>query len=159
MIFGGLLWHIEPVNLLDSAAEDGHYLRYLWAVVPFCLASFGYHGNIAGLVSYYRKNAGRVSRCLIYGTLLALAIYLVWIVGTMGNIPRQDFKAIAAQGGNIDVLVAALSGVLASYQLSFEDGSKMTGQFLVQKLDYSGDYNGERSYTISLESSGAVVPA
>lgn len=53
----------------------------------------------------------------------------------------------------------ALSGVLASYQLSFEDGSKMTGQFLVQKLDYSGDYNGERSYTISLESSGAVVPA
>jgi predicted secreted protein len=53
----------------------------------------------------------------------------------------------------------ALSGVLASYQLSFEDGSKMTGQFLVQKLEYSGDYNGERSYTISLESSGAVVPA
>lgn len=53
----------------------------------------------------------------------------------------------------------ALSGVLASYQLSFEDGSKMTGQFLVQKLEYSGDYNGERSYTIALESSGAVVPA
>lgn len=53
----------------------------------------------------------------------------------------------------------ALSGVLASYQLSFEDGSKMTGLFLVQKLEYSGDYNGERSYTISLESSGAVVPA
>lgn len=118
MIFGGLLWHIEPVNLLDSAAEDGHYLRYLWAVVPFCLASFGYHGNIAGLVSYYRKNAGRVSRCLIYGTLLALAIYLVWIVGTMGNIPRHDFKAIATQGGNIDVLVAALSGVLHSQYLN-----------------------------------------
>jgi TP901-1 family phage major tail protein len=53
----------------------------------------------------------------------------------------------------------ALSGVLAAYQLSFEDGAKMNGQFLVQKLDYSGDFNGERSYTIQLESSGAVVPA
>ncbi|RAP70840.1 tryptophan-specific transport domain protein [Candidatus Erwinia dacicola] len=29
MIFGGLLWHIQPVNLLDSAAADSHYLRYL----------------------------------------------------------------------------------------------------------------------------------
>jgi TP901-1 family phage major tail protein len=53
----------------------------------------------------------------------------------------------------------ALSGAIASYQLSFEDGARLTGDFLVQKLDYSGDFNGERSYTISLESSGAVVPA
>jgi TP901-1 family phage major tail protein len=53
----------------------------------------------------------------------------------------------------------ALSGVLAAYQLSFEDGQKLNGQFLVQKLDYAGDFNNERSYTIQLESSGAVVPA
>lgn len=118
MIFGGLLWHVQPGNLLDSNTTDDRYLRYLWMVVPFCLASFGYHGNIAGLINYYQKNAGRVSRCLLYGTLLALAIYLVWIVGTMGNIPREQFKTIAAQGGNIDVLVAALSGVLHSRYLN-----------------------------------------
>jgi TP901-1 family phage major tail protein len=51
----------------------------------------------------------------------------------------------------------ALSGTLDSYRLSFEDGQSLTGQFLVQKLDYSGDYNGERAYTLQLESSGAVV--
>jgi predicted secreted protein len=28
----------------------------------------------------------------------------------------------------------------------------------VTRLDYSGDYNGERNYTLSLESSGPVVP-
>jgi TP901-1 family phage major tail protein len=43
----------------------------------------------------------------------------------------------------------ALSGTLDSYRLSFEDGQSLTGQFLVQKLDYSGDYNGERAYTLS----------
>ena len=51
----------------------------------------------------------------------------------------------------------ALAGTLAQYQLSFEDGAKMQGKFLVQKLDYAGDFNNERSYTLQLESSGAVV--
>ena len=51
----------------------------------------------------------------------------------------------------------ALHGVIDAYQLSFEGGEIMQGDFLVTRLDYSGDYNGERSYTLSLESSGAVV--
>ncbi|UYY57529.1 phage major tail protein, TP901-1 family [Sphingomonas sp. S2-65] len=53
----------------------------------------------------------------------------------------------------------ALSGVLDEYRLSFESGETMTGRFLVTRLDYAGDFNGERSYTLSLESSGAVVAA
>ena len=53
----------------------------------------------------------------------------------------------------------ALSGTLDDYELSFEDGAKMQGSFLVQRLDYSGDFNGERTYSMQLESSGAVVPA
>ncbi len=35
----------------------------------------------------------------------------------------------------------------------------MTGRFLVTRLDYAGDFNGERSYTVALESSGTVVSA
>ena len=44
-------------------------------------------------------------------------------------------------------------------ELSFEDGARLRGRFLVQRLDYAGDFNGERNYTLQLESSGAVVPA
>ncbi len=50
----------------------------------------------------------------------------------------------------------ALAGVLDDYRLSFEDGSAMNGQFLVQRLDYAGDFNGERTYALQLESSGTV---
>ncbi|GAA0488393.1 phage major tail protein, TP901-1 family [Parasphingorhabdus litoris] len=50
----------------------------------------------------------------------------------------------------------ALAGLIDAYELSFESGDRMRGDFLVTRLDYSGDYNGERSYTLSLESSGAV---
>ncbi|HMT43195.1 MAG TPA: phage tail protein [Chakrabartia sp.] len=51
----------------------------------------------------------------------------------------------------------ALAGILDDYELSFESGEKMQGRFLVARLDYAGDFNGERSYTLALESSGAVV--
>lgn len=53
----------------------------------------------------------------------------------------------------------AMAGTLADYELSFEDGDKLRGKFLVQRLDYAGDFNGERNYTIQLESSGTVASA
>jgi TP901-1 family phage major tail protein len=53
----------------------------------------------------------------------------------------------------------ALAGTIADYELSFEGGERLRGRFLVQRLDYAGDFNGERNYTLQLESSGAVVPA
>ena len=51
----------------------------------------------------------------------------------------------------------ALAGTLDDYELSFEDGARLRGRFLVQRLDYAGDFNGERNYTLQLESSGAVT--
>jgi TP901-1 family phage major tail protein len=64
------------------------------------------------------------------------------------------FTGSAAEGrikGN------ALSGVIDDYELSFEGGERMQGRFLITRLDYAGDYNGERNYTLSLESSGPVT--
>ncbi|OAN64839.1 phage major tail protein, TP901-1 family [Sphingomonas sp. TDK1] len=59
----------------------------------------------------------------------------------------------------VRVKANALAGTLDDYRLSFESGDTMTGKFLVTRLDYAGDFNGERSYTLSLESSGPVVSA
>lgn len=53
----------------------------------------------------------------------------------------------------------ALAGLVDAYELSFEDGDKLRGRFLVQRLDYAGDFNGERNYSVVLESSGVVAPA
>lgn len=53
----------------------------------------------------------------------------------------------------------ALAGTIEEYELSFEDGERMRGRFLVQRLDYAGDFNGERNYTLQLESSGPVRPS
>jgi TP901-1 family phage major tail protein len=57
----------------------------------------------------------------------------------------------------VRIKTSALSGLLDDYELSFESGERLRGRFLVTRLDYAGDFNGERSYTLALESSGAVV--
>ena len=61
-------------------------------------------------------------------------------------------------GAEAQVKALALSGALGSYELSFESGDRMRGDFLVTRLEYAGDFNGERNYTLALESSGEVVP-
>jgi TP901-1 family phage major tail protein len=50
----------------------------------------------------------------------------------------------------------ALGGLIDDYQLTFEGGERMTGRFLLTRLDYAGDHGGERTYALTLESSGAV---
>lgn len=57
------------------------------------------------------------------------------------------------------IRASALAGTLDAYEVSFESGDRMRGAFLVTRLDYAGDFNGERSYTLALESSGVVVTA
>ena len=64
------------------------------------------------------------------------------------------FLASAAEA---KIRANAMAGTLDDYELSFEGGEKMRGQFLVQRLDYAGDFNGERNYTLQLESSGEVI--
>jgi TP901-1 family phage major tail protein len=51
----------------------------------------------------------------------------------------------------------ALAGLTDDYELSFESGERLRGRFLVTRLDYSGDYEGERNYALNLESAGPVV--
>ena len=66
------------------------------------------------------------------------------------------FTGSAAEGR---IKTNALAGAIDDYELSFESGERLRGRFLLTRLDYAGDFNGERNYTLALESSGAVVNA
>lgn len=49
------------------------------------------------------------------------------------------------------------SGALTAYRLVFANGDQVNATFQVTSLNYAGDHNNERSYTLSLESSGPVT--
>ncbi|WP_445373986.1 tryptophan permease [Photorhabdus tasmaniensis] len=118
MTFGGLIYNVESAVLFNTAEINPTYWPYVLATLPFCLASFGYHGNVPSLMKYYGKEPQKIKKCLLIGTSMALVLYLVWLIGTMGNIPRSGFIKITEQGGNIDVLVQSLSGGLNSATLN-----------------------------------------
>ena len=71
--------------------------------------------------------------------------------------------SVAASGiftgsvAEVRIKANALAGQIDDYELSFESGERLRGRFLVTRLDYAGDYNGERNYSLSLESSGEVA--
>ncbi|MCG8506701.1 MAG: phage major tail protein, TP901-1 family [Sphingomonadales bacterium] len=56
-----------------------------------------------------------------------------------------------------DLQAKALAASLDNYEIVFDSGDKFTGAFQVATLDYSGEFNGERTYSLSLESSGPVA--
>lgn len=71
--------------------------------------------------------------------------------------------SVAASGiftgsaAEVQIRSLALGGEIERYELSFESGERMRGAFLVTRLEYAGDFNGERNYTLALESSGPVA--
>jgi len=77
------------------------------------------------------------------------------------------FRSVSLSGAGVfngsvaeaRVKTNALSGTVDAYQVCFESGETMTGRFLVTRLDYAGDFNSERNYTVALESAGPVVTA
>ena len=113
----------------------------------------------------------------VYGTVAGLKTTQLAINGDAVNVTSKDSGgwrellsgagvrsvSVAAAGiftgsaAETRVQASALAGLLDDYELSFESGARLRGRFLVARLDHSGDFNGERTYTLTLESSGPVV--
>jgi TP901-1 family phage major tail protein len=114
----------------------------------------------------------------VYATIAGMRTTQMSVNGEAVNVTSKDslgWRELLSGAGVRSVSVAAsgiftgsaaearvranaLSGAVDDYELSFESGERMRGRFLLTRLDYAGDYNGERTYALALESSGAVVP-
>lgn len=112
VVFGSFFFQVDYSILRDIAEPQANrtYLPYILMAVPVCLASFGFHGNIPSLIICYGKRKDKLIKSIVFGSLLALVIYLFWLYCTMGNIHRSNFKEIIASGGNVDSLVKSFLG-------------------------------------------------
>jgi TP901-1 family phage major tail protein len=129
--------------------------------------------------SAFLLKVGNGASPLVYTTVAGLRTTQLSVTGELVTVTSKDSGAwrellsgagvrqvsVSAAGvftgsaAELRVKGNALSGALDDYQLSFESGETLSGKFLLTRLDYAGDYNGERSYTLALESSGPVVAA
>ncbi len=118
MSVGDMFSHVQSTVLFNQTDSNAHYLPYALAALPYLLTSFGYHGNVPGLVKYYQKDSKAVVRSLLYGTLIALVIYVLWQYAIQGNIARDAFKQVIADGGNIGSLLKQMDSVSTSQATS-----------------------------------------
>lgn len=72
------------------------------------------------------------------------------------SVSLSGAGVFAGSSAEMRVKASALAGTIDDYEVSFEGGERLQGKFLITRLDYAGDFNGERTYTLALESSGAV---
>lgn len=113
IVFGSFFFQVDFSILRDTAGQaqnNASYFPYIFMALPVCLASFGFHGNIPSLIICYGKRKDKLIKSIVFGSLLALVIYLFWLYCTMGNISRESFSDIIASGGNVDSLVKSFLG-------------------------------------------------
>ncbi|ASG06820.1 transposase [Vibrio anguillarum] len=118
-VFGvsGLAVNIDTSVLFDRINEESNYAPYAMAMLPVALTSFGYHHSVASMRSYYGCEH-RAKYAILGGTVIALCLYFLWMASIYGNLPRSNFGPVIAQGGNVEVLLAALGSVIDSDKVS-----------------------------------------
>lgn len=105
----GLMGSVKSEILFNSVAQgEQSYLPYALMAFPVCLVSFGFHGNIPGLVKYYKRDGRRVMKAVFIGSGLALGIYMLWQLAVQGNLPRAEFAPVIAKDGDVATLLDAL---------------------------------------------------
>lgn len=129
--------------------------------------------------SAFLLKVGNGADPVVYATVAGLRTTQLSVNGEMVAITSKDsggwrellsgagVRSVSVSGAGVftgsaaeaRIKSSALTGLVDDYRLSFESGETMSGRFLVTRLDFAGDFNGERSYTLSLESSGPVVSA
>ncbi|WP_087112452.1 aromatic amino acid transport family protein [Parendozoicomonas haliclonae] len=93
-LYGGAL---NKGNPYEGSAED-HTLVAALAVLPVIFTSFGYHGSIPSLIAYANANRPQLQKVFIFGSLLPLVLYLLWLGVTLGQLDNETLAIIAREG-------------------------------------------------------------
>ncbi|VEB53689.1 tryptophan permease [Salmonella enterica subsp. enterica] len=102
LTFGSLLGHVQPATLFNVAESHASYTPYLLMTLPFCLASFGYHGNVPSLMKYYGKDPRTIVKWPDLWDVTGAGALFRLAAGDDGQTSRvRNLSAFAQKGGNI----------------------------------------------------------
>jgi tyrosine-specific transport protein len=95
---------------IDQALLRHVDLRYLVAGVSVVATSFGFHIIIPSLVEYMDRDAVKLRRVIIIGSLIPLIVYVTWELICLGIIPIEGPHGLRegfANGSNAVLLLEA----------------------------------------------------
>ncbi|EKE00818.1 MAG: hypothetical protein ACD_21C00268G0005 [uncultured bacterium] len=104
-----LMPRINLVNIIGGQiTEQG---KFLLAVAPIFLCSFGFHTVIPSIRNYVGKDSRALKQIIICGTLVTLIIYLFWLLASLGTMPlkgENSFTNLAASKGSVGEFIKSI---------------------------------------------------
>lgn len=102
LMLGLVLTYIALVALGAQHVDTSFLAHRDWSavtmVIPAAIVSFGYHNMIPSLNNYLNGNLRGLRLAIIIGSMIPLAVYLVWEWLILGLIPAEGFQAALDQG-------------------------------------------------------------
>ena len=83
---------------------------YFFLAFPILFSAFGYHNVIPSLTFHFKENGRLMRRCIFFGTLAPLLVYLVWQWLIIGYVPEALIKETLEKGQPITEALHKLSG-------------------------------------------------
>ncbi|MBN1914651.1 MAG: tyrosine transporter [Parachlamydiales bacterium] len=86
-----------------------HWNKIFYAA-PILFAAFGYHNVIPSLTSHFHMNAKVMRKCILWGTLIPLVVYILWQWLIIGSIPQEVVEKTLKAGQPVTFALQALTG-------------------------------------------------
>ncbi|MFA6038207.1 MAG: aromatic amino acid transport family protein [Legionellales bacterium] len=105
-VFTLFLPKVDYVSLLQQREAV-----YIWAAAPVILTAFGYHIVIPSLAPYLDNDVSKLRTVLLWGSIVTLCIYLLWVMTLLGTLPMfgmNSFAQIAVTNGSVGELMIAI---------------------------------------------------
>jgi tryptophan-specific transport protein len=108
---------ILPSFSLTSLMPPINTFPYLLGALLVYVTAFACAGLMPRLVRHYAAQPKKINHSILWGTLLALLVYLFWLLVILGSVWRDGLLEVLAASGSIAELVKALANSSASPNL------------------------------------------
>jgi len=148
VLLAGPLWN--PENVLQGPFE---MTSGWWKALPVLFAAFGFHAVLPSLAQQVGPDVGKMSRCVLLGTTVALGLILSWQALVFGCLGRDELEQLALLGRPVTCAL----GERTSWAALFSIGSMLFATFAIATsflgvaqagLDLLGDTQGRRRWLV-----------
>lgn len=112
---------VIAVPKVDFNLQFGGSIKYVWAALPVLFTSLAFHIIIPSLSRYLDRDARRLRKIILFGSLLPLFVYIAWEFVIFGLIPVEGDNgliAILKSGHAASQITNSLQGLLQNVWVS-----------------------------------------
>lgn len=95
--------------------------QYAGAGIPVILTAFGFHIVIPSITQYIGREVPRLKMILLFGSLIPLAVYLLWVACLLGTLPYRGDNSLASVVNDptpLQALIFAIDKAQSSWWMS-----------------------------------------